>query len=102
MPSLGSHIWLGPFAFLQMRTYHLGLLENFSIIVIEHDFNGKPADVKRIQFQKIKSAKLKKGLLMDKLILDLGDKKPLSLRVSFRLRESTQAIFSALQNQKAG
>ena len=102
MPTLGSHLFLGVFAFLQMRTYHIGLLENSSLIMIEHDFNGKPADAKRIPFQNVKATQFKKGLLMDKLILDLGEKKPINLQVSFRLRESTQAIFSALQNPAAG
>ena len=99
MPTFGSHFWLGPFAFLKMRTYHIGLLAETSIIVIEHDFNGKPANVKRIELGKMKSSRYKKGLLMDKIFLDLGDEKLLPLRVSFRLRENTQAIYFALQSE---
>lgn len=101
MPSMGAHILIGAVAAFSMRAYYIGLTEN-ALIMIEQDFMGKPADVKRISLTDIKSSKLKKGWLTDSLVLGFGKKKSMELRITFRLREQTQVIFAGLQKQNAG
>lgn len=101
MPSMGSHLLIGAAAGFTMRMYYVGLTEN-TLIMIEQDFLGKPADLKRIPLTNIKSSKFDKGWLTDSLVLDFGEKKPMELRVTFRLREQTQLIFAGLQKQRAG
>ena len=94
MPSIGSTVF-------SVRMYYVGLTEK-ALVIIEQDFMGKPADVKRIPLSEIKSSEYKKGLLTDSLVLDFGNKKSMRLQVTIRLRTQTQTIFAGLQKQNAG
>ena len=101
LPSAGAHILIGAAAAFATKAYYVGLTEK-SLVMIEQDFTGKPADVKRIPLSDIKSSEYKKQRLLDSLILDFGKKKTVKLNVSYRLRPQTQAIFAGLQKQTAG
>jgi hypothetical protein len=95
-PTYGSHMLLGIYSFFTIKYFHVGLTEN-SLLLIEQDFFGKPMDIKRISKTTIKSCKFSKGLTIDQLKLEIVDKKPLNLTISFRLRKQTMEISKALQ-----
>lgn len=101
LPSVGAHVLIGAAAAFGTKMYYVGLTEK-SLVMIEQDFMGKPADVKRVPLSDIKSSEYKKQWLLDSLILDFGKKKTVKLQVSYRLRPQTQAIFAGLQKQNAG
>ena len=101
LPSMGAHILIGAAAAFSTKAYYVGLTEK-TLIMIEQDFMGKPADVKRVSLSDLKSSEYKKGLLTDSLVLDFGQKKSMKLRITVRLRTQAQAIFTGLQNQNAG
>ena len=95
--SVGSMAVNGALTALKASQYYIGLTEE-SLIMIEVDSFGTPADIKRLPLTGIKSSKLKKRLLADDLILDFGEKKPMKLQVNAGFRNQTRALFEKLQD----
>ncbi|MBI9049154.1 MAG: hypothetical protein JEZ00_07035 [Anaerolineaceae bacterium] len=98
MPSMGSHILFGAFAFANMREMYIGYTSK-GLLCVEVDMMAEPAGVIRIAVEDIKSIQYKQGILNDQLGIDANNQDQLNCKVSYLLREQSQAIAQAFAQQ---
>jgi len=82
------------------QLYYVGLLQD-KLALVSTDFMGKPAGVERIDFSCIQNLTVKHGLLQDNLIISINSKKPITLKVTRRLRTHTANFVSTFTKQKS-
>ena len=99
MPSAGSHMAYGAFAFANMRQFYVGDTSK-GLILVELDWLAKPAEVTRLAKADIQYVIFKKGLINDKLIIVTNDQLGLSCSTHFMFREQTNAIACAFPDQE--
>lgn len=72
------------------RTRYVALT-NDHLILIEPDLLGSPLVVERIPRERVRNARFKKGIITDRLQLDLLDSQ-IDMKVPYYLREQTQVL----------
>jgi hypothetical protein len=91
-PAYSMSFWGGASSY---TGYYVGLLQN-ELVIVEADFWGKPASVRRVPISRVEAVEFRRGLLLDRLMLVIGGEKPIRLQASRFLREYSQEIAESL------
>jgi len=95
MPTLASQFLMGAAAFATMRQFHIGATE-CDLVLVELDLMGRPSEVRRQPLAAVKVVESKDGLLVDTLVLDVGEPKTLRLQIPRLVREATHELLRTL------
>jgi len=98
-PSVVSTIFMGWAAASDLHQLHIGITEH-DLVRVEFDKWGKPTELRRSPLSQVKLVEFKEGLLTDEVVIDLGETKPIRVRVSRLMRQGTQELVAILSSDR--
>jgi hypothetical protein len=86
---------MGAWAGMEMREVHLGITEH-DFVLVETDLLGKPSGLRRTPLNQVKLLESREGLLSDEVVIEIGETKPIRVRVPRRARQETRQLVGIL------
>ncbi len=99
-PQWWEVLLIGATAAVTTRNVYLGATGR-DLVIVDTNIWGKPTDLRRIPLSQVKLVKCTEGLLTDDIVIDLGETKPLKVRVMAGKRQSTMQLASILSGVEA-